>query len=409
MSRVRTLFFLSCVFLSFSFGVLFTVFFLPAKKTSNDQCTSITCTTDGTKDSVKVEKASTRFLENTQKATNDFLSDEDINIRVYDLRNKGVVNITTEILAYNWFFEPVPKDGNTGSGSIIDKRGYILTNYHVIAGSQRLFVTLWDETRVEAQIIGSDVENDLAILKIDVKNKNLEIIPIGDSELLRVGQKVISIGNPFGFDRTLTTGVISGLRRPIRNSNNIVIRDMIQTDASINPGNSGGPLLDSEGNIIGVNTLIYSPTRGSIGLGFAVPAATVRRVVDDIFTYGKVQRGWIEWKVQPLFGELVKYANLPVNKGLLVVSLPKTSNAYKIGIRGGNKNKAIRYGRTIIYMGGDIITNINGITVFSTSGLLEALEQTRPGDVVKIEYIRKNKKKKVNLILSDRPKDLVIE
>lgn len=355
------------------------------------------------------EKTAT-LKNNAQYTGNDFTPDERVNIEVYGNRNKSVVNITTEILAYNWFFEPVPREGGIGSGSIIDaKKGYILTNNHVIAEANKLYVTLWDGTKVEGDIVGIDSENDLAIIKIDPKDFVLEEIPVGDSSKLQIGQKVLAIGNPFGLDRTLTTGIISGLGRTIKSSRNIVIQNMIQTDASINPGNSGGPLLNSKGEIIGINTMIVSPSQGSVGVGFAVPSSTAKRVIPDLIKYGKVRRGWIEWTIQPLFPELVKYAKLPVSQGLLITAVEKRGNADDAGIKGGTRTKAVQYGRTIILLGGDIVVKINDKEVTTISDYLEALESTKPKDVVTVEYYRDKKLKTTEIKLVERPENLLID
>ncbi|HKK49315.1 MAG TPA: trypsin-like peptidase domain-containing protein, partial [Alkalispirochaeta sp.] len=226
---------------------------------------------------------------------------EEAVISVYEERNAAVVNITTETVAYNWFLEAVPQEGSTGSGSIIDDRGYVLTNYHVVDGASRVFVTLANGDQLVGDVVGADAENDLAVVKFDPEGRDLDTIPMGNSDTLRVGQHVMAIGNPFGLDRTLTTGIVSGLGRPLRARNDLVIRDMIQTDASINPGNSGGPLLDSRGRMVGIATMIFSPSGGSVGIGFAVPVNTARRVVPDLIEYGVVRRGWIDIIPRPLF------------------------------------------------------------------------------------------------------------
>lgn len=333
-----------------------------------------------------------------------YTPDEADNIRVYEARNEGVVNITTETVAYNWFLEPVPQSGGTGSGSIIDARGYVLTNNHVIQGASRVYVTLADGTRLDGQVAGVDAENDLAIVKFQPPpGRALVTIPLGSSSGLRVGQKVLAIGNPFALDRTLTTGIVSGLGRPLQTSNNLVIRDMIQTDASINPGNSGGPLLDSHGDMIGINTMIYSPSGGSIGIGFAVPVDTARRVVPDLIKYGVVKRGWIDIVPRQLFPPLVQYASLPVDEGVLVSQVVSGGNAVGAGIHGGDPNRAVRYGSTIIYLGGDIIVQINDTPVRSLANLYEALENTRPGDRATVVVMRGKQRKEFQLVLSDRP------
>ena len=309
-------------------------------------------------------------------------------IAVYENRNTAVVNINTETVAYNWFLEPVPREGSTGSGSIIDERGYVLTNYHVVENANRVFVTLADGERLDGEVVGTDPENDLAVIKFDPDGRRLEAIPMGDSDTLQVGQNVLAIGNPFGLDRTLTTGIVSGLGRPLRARNDLVIRDMIQTDASINPGNSGGPLLNSRGEMIGINTMIFSPTGGSVGIGFAVPVNTARRVVPDLLEYGVVRRGWIDIVPRQLFPQLVQYARLPVETGILVSETVAGGNAETAGLRGGSRNDAVRYGRTVIYLGGDVITAIDGMSVASLANMYEALEDNRPGETVRVEFVR---------------------
>jgi S1-C subfamily serine protease len=330
-------------------------------------------------------------------------ADADPAITVYEERNQAVVNITTETVAYNWFLEPIPQEGSTGSGSIIDDRGYVLTNYHVVEGASRVFVTLADGDQLAGEVIGTDAENDLAVIKFDPMDRALDTIPMGDSDELRVGQRVMAIGNPFGLDRTLTTGIVSGLGRPLRARNDLVIRDMIQTDASINPGNSGGPLLDTQGRMIGIATMIFSPSGGSVGIGFAVPVNTARRVVPDLIEYGVVQRGWIDIIPRPLFPRLVEYAGLPLDTGLLVSEVVPDGNAEEAGLRGGDRSRAVRYGRTVIYLGGDIITAVDGVQVASIANLYEALEDKRPGEIVTVEYTRGRRQLETEIRLSERP------
>jgi S1-C subfamily serine protease len=333
-----------------------------------------------------------------------YSADELENIRVYEQRNEGVVNITTETVTYNWFLEPVPREGSSGSGSIIDARGYVLTNNHVVAEAFKVFVTLADGLRIEGEVIGKDAENDLAVIKFDPpENVELTTIPMGSSGDLRIGQKVLAIGNPFALDRTLTVGIVSGLGRPIRTSNRLVIRDMIQTDASINPGNSGGPLLDSSGTMIGINTVIYSPSGGSIGIGFAVPVDTARRVVPDLIQFGMVRRGWIDIVPRQLFPQLVRYADLPVSQGVLISEVIPGGNADAAGLRGGDPDNAVRYGNTIIYLGGDIIIEVDDHPVRSVANLYEALEDNVPGETVTVVYIRGNRERTSSLVLSERP------
>jgi S1-C subfamily serine protease len=330
--------------------------------------------------------------------------DEENSIQIYENLNNAVVNITTVTFEYNWFLEPIPKEG-TGSGSIIDQQGHILTNYHVVKDAQKLSITLADGEEYEGKVVGVDAENDLAVIKFNPRSKSLVAIPFGTSINIKVGQKVLAIGNPFALERTLTTGIISGLGRPVKTNSGLVIREMIQTDASINPGNSGGPLLNSRGQMIGINTMIFSPSGGSVGIGFAVPIDTAKRVVPDLIKYGKVQRGWIDFTPVQLFPALVRYAKLPVSEGILVSEVEKGSNAAKAGLSGGSPSEGVRYGRSIIYLGGDIIIEVDKLPVTSLYDLLGALEDNKPGETVEVKVLRGRKEKTLYIKLSERPKN----
>lgn len=338
-----------------------------------------------------------------------YTDSEQENIRIYEALNRGVVNITTEVLSTNWFLEPVPTDGGTGSGSIIDKNGYVLTNYHVVKDTYKLYVNLYDGSQYEAEIIGKDPENDFAVVKFDPEDKDLVTIPFGTSKDLKVGQKVLAIGNPFGFDRTLTIGIVSGLGRPIRTSSNLVIQGMIQTDASINPGNSGGPLLDSRGRMIGINTMIYTPSGGSVGIGFATPVDTAKRVIPDLINYGHVKRGWIDFYPVQLEPNIVRYGKLSVSSGLLVSRLSENSNAAKAGIRGGDQSNPVQYGRSIIYFGGDVIINIDGVEIDSLADLFTSLEDNKPGETVVVKLLRGKREITTEVVLSERLYDFLAE
>ncbi|HUW41346.1 MAG TPA: trypsin-like peptidase domain-containing protein [Rectinemataceae bacterium] len=347
----------------------------------------------------------------------EYTTDELENIDVYQRLNEGVVNITTEIVAINWFYEPVPQEGGSGSGSIIDSRGYVLTNNHVVKDATKIYVNLADGGRYLAHVVGVDPENDLAVIKFDPpRNVHLTVIPFGDSSRLKVGQKVLAIGNPFGLERTLTQGIVSGIGRPVTESSDsgtsVLIRDMIQTDASINPGNSGGPLLDAHGEMIGVNTMIYSPSGGSVGIGFAVPVDTAKRVVPDLIRMGKVRRGWIQVDSVQLFPELIDFMKqngyaVPVSSGLLVSRVTRGGNADQAGIRGGET--PVRYGRSSFNVGGDIIVSVNGMKTTTITDLYSALENTKPGERIPVEFYRGDKRLSVDIVLSDRAKAGVVE
>ena len=321
-----------------------------------------------------------------------YTSVEQQNINVYELCNQAVVNINTRVTAYDWFLEPYVQDGGSGSGSIIDKRGYILTNVHVVQGATEIYVSLFDGTQYEAKVVGLDYDSDLAVIKFDPpEGMELRTIAFGDSTALKVGQRVIAIGNPFGLERTMTTGIVSGLGRPIQNSNNRIIRNMVQTDAAINPGNSGGPLLDTSGKMIGINTMIKSSSGSSAGVGFAVPSETAVRVATDLMKYGKVLRGTIDAAVIQLTGRIAQYAGLDISNGVLISEVLDGGNADKAGLLGGTR--AAYYGsrRDIIYIGGDVIIGIDDIPVTSIADYYSALESKRPGDIVNVT-VRRNRK-----------------
>lgn len=324
--------------------------------------------------------------------TTGYTQEEVQNINVYSLCNEAVVNINTQVTAYDWFLQPYVQDGGSGSGSIIDKRGYILTNVHVIADATKIYVSLFDGTQYEAEVVGTDLDSDLAVIKFNPPaGMELKTIAFGDSTGLKVGQRVIAIGNPFGLERTMTTGIVSGLGRPIQNSNNRIIRDMVQTDAAINPGNSGGPLLDTSGKMIGINTMIQSSSGSSAGVGFAVPSTTAIRVVADLIKYGKVHRGTIDATIIQMSRRIAQYAGLDIATGVLVSEVQRGGNAEGAGLKGGTE--AAYYGsrRDIIYIGGDVITQIDDIAVTSLADYYSALESKRAGDIVTV-VVRRNRK-----------------
>lgn len=331
-----------------------------------------------------------------------YTTDEEQNISVYEKCNEAVVNITTQVQGFNWFFEPVVQDGGSGSGSIIDKRGYVVTNVHVISNASKISISLYDGSTYDGTVVGRDVNSDIAVLKFDPpENVKLTTIDFGDSESLKVGQKVIAIGNPFALERTMTTGIISGLGRPIQESDNVIIRNMIQTDAAINPGNSGGPLLDTKGRMIGINTMIISNSGSSAGVGFAVPVTTARRVVNDLLKYGKVHRGIIAITPVQMTSSIAQYARLDISYGVLVSVVKSGSSAEKAGLKGGTQ--AVQYGSRFnpktIYLGGDIITGVDNIKVRTYAEYTSALESKRPGDTVMLTVHRDGQDIKLKVTL----------
>jgi S1-C subfamily serine protease len=323
----------------------------------------------------------------------------------YSSANRGVVNITSLSLAYNWFLQPSPQEG-TGSGSILDQNGNVLTNHHVIKGAARLYVTLYDGSKFEARVVGVDPENDLAVIIFDPSGRELAPVPFGTSKGLIIGQKVAALGNPFGLERTLTLGVVSGLRRPLLTPEGFIIRELIQTDAAINPGNSGGPLLNLQGEMVGINTMILSPAGGNIGIGFAVPADTARRVVDDILSYGVVRRGWIEIEAIPLFPMLAEKAGLATKRGILISRTIRGGNAEKAGLRGGDPARSLALGGRTFLLGGDVILSIDGLPVWTVMDFLGALEATRPEQTAQVEVLRGTEKVTIPVVLGERPRQI---
>ena len=312
--------------------------------------------------------------------------EEQINIRVYKEVSPSVVNITTTTLIRD-FFSVYPNKG-AGSGSIIDKRGYILTNYHVVEDATEITVTLSNGKKYKAKFIGADPENDIAIIKINARER-LKPLKLGDSSNLQVGQKVYAIGNPFGLNSTLTTGIISALGRPLTTESGRVIENVIQTDAPINPGNSGGPLINTDGEMIGINTAIFTPSGGNVGIGFAIPVNTAKELIPDLIKYGKVRRPWIGIVGIPIWKRLADALRLPVSEGILVSEVIPNSPAYWAGIRGGTI--PVEISGTVIYLGGDIILEINHKRIASMEDIKRALRGVKDGQKVDVKILRKDK------------------
>ncbi len=330
-------------------------------------------------------------------------TDEKNNQEVYRAISPGVVNITSTVYVQDLFYA-YPKQG-TGSGSILDQEGHILTNFHVIQEAEKLEVTLSNKHNYPAKVVGFDPDNDLAVIKIDAPSNELSTVPLGNSKDLFVGQKVLAIGNPFGLDRTLTTGIVSGLSRPIRSEfTNRLIEGVIQTDAAINPGNSGGPLLNSHGQMIGINTMIFSLTGGSVGIGFAVPVDTARRVVSDILQYGRVRKPKLGITPIPLSARLARALELPVNEGLLVAEVVPGGSADKGGIRGPNQE--VQIGRYLIPVGGDIIISVERQPIRSQDDLDSVLNNKNIGDRIQVEVMRGQRKMTLTIQLAELPGSL---
>jgi putative serine protease PepD len=323
------------------------------------------------------------------------------NIDLYQRLAPGVVNITSTVIEHDFFLNVVPRKG-TGSGSIIDSRGYILTNNHVI-GDGKLEVTLADGNKYTARLIGSDPDTDLAVLKIEAPKEILTIIPMGDSADLKVGQKGMAIGNPFGLGQTLTTGVISSVGRTMRAENGTLVEDIIQTDASINPGNSGGPLIDSSGKLIGITTAIFSPTGASVGIGFAIPVNTAKRIVNDLIEKGYYSYPFLGATLMNLFPDIAEALRLPVRTGAMVIEVTPGGPADKAGVRGGNRRAQI--GNNIVTVGGDVIVSVNGAQVQGADAAIREIRMLHPGDKVRLEIVRwDGTSQKITVTLGEKPR-----
>ena len=331
----------------------------------------------------------------TEAQTSGLTREELSNIEIYNQASRATVHVTSTVLMRNWFFEVYPRS-ETGSGFLIDGEGRILTNHHVIKGSGQITVTLLDdEVTYEAEVLASDEANDLALIQIKPEQE-LPHLTLGDSGSLKVGQKVLAIGNPFGLEGTLTTGVISSLGRTIRDQDSL-LEDMIQTDAAINPGNSGGPLLDSGGNVIGVNTAIYGSS-GNIGIGFAMPISRAQPLLEFVLSDG-VSRpaepiGIESYHLTKRFSNALK---LPDQEAYLIVAVDRGSAAEEAGLRGADRE--IQVGNYRVPWGGDVIIAVDGRTITHRRVLSQALSLKAGGDTVKLKIIREGREMDVTVTL----------
>ena len=328
--------------------------------------------------------------------------DEKNNVAIYQKASLSVVNVISTVITRDFFLNPVPREGS-GSGSIIDASGHILTNNHVIKDAQKLEVTLANGSKWPAKLVGTDPDNDLAVIKINAPPEKMKSLSFGDSRKLQVGQKVLAIGNPFGLGLTLTTGIISSLGRTIRSEVGTTIEDVIQTDASINPGNSGGPLLSSEGEIIGVNTAIISPTGGSVGIGFAIPANTAKRIAAELIAKGFVPYPYLGAVVHSILPQFAKPLRLKVDHGAMVVEVSPGGPADMAGLKGAKQQ--VQIGNFLHPVGGDIITQVNQVEVKDAEGLIKYLRERKIGDTVTLKIIRNEKTQDVKVTLQERPRD----
>jgi S1-C subfamily serine protease len=328
--------------------------------------------------------------------------DEKNTISIYQKASPSVVNVISTVITRDFFLNAIPREGS-GSGAMIDTQGHILTNNHVIRDAQKLEVTLADGSKWPAKLVGTDPDNDLAVIRISAPPEKLKPLPLGDSRQLQVGQKVLAIGNPFGLGLTVTTGIISSLGRNIRSEVGTMIEELIQTDASINPGNSGGPLLNSDGEMIGVNTAIISPTGGSVGIGFAIPVNTAKRIMSQLISKGYVSYPYAGATVQPLFPELAKALKLKVERGAMVIDVSPGGPADKAGLRGGNRQTQV--GNVQLTVGGDVIIQVDQFEVKDADDLIRHIREKKPGDTVTLKVLRDGQEKEVKITLQERPRD----
>lgn len=324
--------------------------------------------------------------------------EETLITNLYERVSPSVVHITAQVVTMSFFFGPMPSEG-TGSGFVLDEAGHIITNYHVIENAESIEVTFSDETQVPATVIGIDPANDLAVLLPAELPPQLVPVELGDSADLQVGQRAIAIGNPFGLDRTLTTGVISALGRPLQTSEEVFIFNVIQTDAAINPGNSGGPLLDSRGRVIGVNTAIRQDAEG---IGFAVPIDTLKRIVPVLIEAGRYPHPWLGILGYSVTPDIAEPLSLPVDQGVLVAQLYRGGPADVAGVRGAEQQVIV--GNRRLLVGGDIITAVNGVPVEDWNGLLQYLEfETEVGDVVTLTLLRGGTEMGLDVTIAAQP------
>ncbi len=323
-------------------------------------------------------------------------AEEQNNVNLYKKALPSVVNILSTAVEFDFFYGAVPQQG-AGSGFIIDKEGHILTNYHVIANARQVEVTLFNKKKYRANVIGTDRSHDLAVIKITAPN--LSPATLGDSSHLLVGQKVYAIGNPFGiFAGTMTRGIVSSIRS-VREPDGGYIDEAIQTDAAINPGNSGGPLLDSQGQVIGINTMIAGTAGQNSGIGFAIPINAAKAVLNDLVTVGRVRRPILGIRSLPIGPELAEQIGLPADYGVLIIQVVPGGSADRAGLKGGNERAYI--GNVPVLLGGDLIVAIDGQEVVDQQDLSHIMNNHRAGDTVTVTIFRGKKKMDVKVVLGE--------
>jgi len=331
---------------------------------------------------------------------------------IYKRDGDGVAFIESTIPAeesaesFNPFGEPESQGGGTatGSGIVIDDKGHILTNNHVIEGADKIEVKIGEsDHQYTAKVVGTDPASDLALIQVEAPSKELDPLTLGDSDAMEVGDPVVAIGNPFGLDRTVTSGIVSALQRQIQAPNGFSIDNVIQTDAAINPGNSGGPLINGNGEVIGINSQIETGggNDGNVGIGFAIPINTAKEVIHELETKGSVEHAYLGISGGTITPELAKTFNLPVKEGVLIQTVEKGGPSDKAGLEGGSTPVTVEGGEVIV--GGDIVTEAEGKKITNMEQIIELVNQKKPGDEVTLKYLRDGKEKTATVTLGTRP------
>jgi S1-C subfamily serine protease len=344
--------------------------------------------------------------QQTSSSPDRFRRDEPLSLpEVYRRSEGGVVQVSvTDVVETEDPFFGVPQQEQQrglGSGFVIDKSGHIVTNFHVIEGADEVEVSFSNGEEMSADVVGSDPSTDIAVLEVDANARALRVLTLGNSDQLEVGDEVVAIGNPLGYERTMTAGIVSALGRVIESPGQFQIDEVIQTDAPINSGNSGGPLLDAHGRVVGVNTQIASVSGGNIGLGFAVPINTVKDVVAQLIDKGRVEHAWLGVTTQEIDEDVYDMFNLPVERGLLITSVVEGSPADRAGLRGGTEQATVD-GTTWI-LGGDIIVEAEGTRFRTFDELRELIEGKDPGDELTLVVNRDGDERTVTVKLGRRP------
>jgi S1-C subfamily serine protease len=318
-------------------------------------------------------------------------TEEQALVRLYEQVSPSVVNIGVYTV----------RGSGGGSGFVIDSDGHIVTNNHVVENAEMILVQFADETVAEAELVGADADSDLAVIRVDVPDDLLKAVPLADSSALRVGQLAIAVGSPFGFEQTMTTGIISALGRIVRQENGYSLLQLIQTDAAINPGNSGGPLLNAEGEVIGVNTLIFSSSGSSAGIGFAVPVDTVKRVVPSLIATGGYADPWLGIRGLSLNPMIAEVLDLPVDQGVLLQRVAPQGPADRADLRGNDRR--VEFEGMSLPTGGDIVVAINGAETRDMDDLDVLLAEYAVGQIVTLDIFRGEEMLRVDVLLEERP------